>query len=120
MSEKVTVLIVDDDQVLAEAEKEFFETLDCSVLVARDGSQALELTRGPPSPSIVFLDLNMPILSGEQYLNLKNQDPKISAIPVVVVSGHSPNAPLKGVRACLPKPCAPADLRDLLQRCTRP
>ena len=119
MPDKVIVLIVDDDQVLAEAEKEFFEMLGCSVLLARDGSQALELTRGSPSPSIIFLDLNMPILSGEQYLALKNEDPKINTIPVVVVSGHRPNAPLKRVRAFLPKPCVPADLRDLLHRCTQ-
>ena len=117
--DKAIVLIADDDQILAEAEKEFFETLGCSVLLAQDGSQALELTRGSPSPTIVFLDLNMPLLSGEQYLDLKNEDPKIKAIPVVVVSGHSPKAPLMGVSAVLPKPCIPADLRDLLERCIR-
>ncbi len=48
----------------------FFETLGYSVLLAQDGSEAFELTKCSPSPSIVFFDLNMPLLNGE-YLGLK-------------------------------------------------
>jgi len=63
-----------------------------TLLVARDGEQALSmLRRGPgfeqrPWPSLVLLDLNLPRRDGREVLREIKEDPKLRRIPVLVLS----------------------------------
>lgn len=60
--------------------------------VARDGVEALEFLRreGPfgdvPRPDIILLDLNMPRMDGREALQHIKEDPKLSHIPVVILT----------------------------------
>lgn len=40
-----------------------------------------------PQPDIIFLDLNLPKLSGAKVLQIIQNDPTLSRIPVVILSG---------------------------------
>ncbi len=86
-----TVLVVDDEP---DARRLFWRMLSGSppafhVLTASDGQQAIEIMRSQ-RPDVVLLDLVMPNLSGFQFLALKNADPELQAIPVIVVSARDP------------------------------
>lgn len=57
------------------------------------GEDALSFLRrekgfeGAPAPDIIFLDLNLPRLSGADVLKVIQSDPALSCIPVVILSG---------------------------------
>lgn len=63
--------------------------------IVNDGEQALDYLyrRGKyedpsssPRPSLILLDLNMPIIDGRQVLSEIKSDPKLSVIPVIALT----------------------------------
>jgi CheY-like chemotaxis protein len=59
------------------------------VTFAASGCQALEELRCRP-PSLMLLDIVLPDMDGWQVLHLKNQDPTLGKIPVIIVSAQDP------------------------------
>jgi CheY-like chemotaxis protein len=89
--ESGTVLIIDDEP---DALHLFGRMLALSgrnyrVLLARDGREALDVLR-EESPDVLLLDLIMPNMDGFQLLEIRNQDPVLRNIPVVVISARDP------------------------------
>lgn len=61
----------------------------CRVARAKDGVEALEYLAGndPKSfPKVIFLDLKLPRLNGQEVLRALKTDPKTRNIPVVVMT----------------------------------
>lgn len=96
-SRPVTVLIVEDDPGHARLiEKNLTRAGfdDHPVIKVSDGQQALDLLfeQGAfagvsrPSPLLVLLDLDMPMVSGYMVLERMKADPATQEIPVVVLS----------------------------------
>jgi CheY-like chemotaxis protein len=58
------------------------------VLVFRDGKAALEhlMDQENPLPGIVFLDINMPMVSGFDVLKQLKAEPRLARIPVVMLT----------------------------------
>ena len=86
-----TVLVVDDEP---DALRLFWRMLSGSprgyrVLTAGDGQQAMEIMRAQ-RPDAILLDLVMPEVSGFQFLALKNADPDLRPIPVLITSARDP------------------------------
>ncbi|MES2645821.1 MAG: response regulator [Bacteroidota bacterium] len=89
MKKLKTILLVDDDiddrSVFSEIINEINPTLRC--ITAFDGIDALNiLNENGCSPDLIFLDINMPRLSGKQCLYRIKHTPGISSIPVVMFS----------------------------------
>jgi len=66
------ILIVDDDpedqEFLLEALTEIWPQADN--VTKNDGAEALEyIEKNPPPPSLIFLDLNMPLVNGFEFLS---------------------------------------------------
>lgn len=74
-----TIAIIDDDVHIGDMVEEILRKADYHVLRAYSGTEALYLL-SEKKPDLILLDLMMPGLSGEAVL------PKISGIPVIVVS----------------------------------
>ncbi len=78
-------LIVDDNRQIADSMVQmlaFFEMEGVAAYGARAGLNALkEFT-----PNIVFLDLNMPGLTGFEVLGFMRREPHLAEIPVIVVT----------------------------------
>lgn len=81
------------------------------VETAVNGADALEKLRSLPTPSLVLLDLMMPVMNGWRFLELVNGG-RPAEFPVVVVSAAVPPKP-ENASACLRKP---VDLDDLLSK----
>ncbi len=80
------VLVVDDDEDLVEGLSWSLTNAGYTVLLARDGAQAVERARGGNIDCLV-LDLKLPVLSGlEVYLKLKQEG---LTIPTVIVTGYA-------------------------------
>lgn len=88
---KLTILLVDDDEIdimnvrRALAKNE----LDANLYTANDGVEALELLRGGTVPAerrLILLDLNMPRMSGLEFLRELRADPALRANIVIVLT----------------------------------
>lgn len=85
------VLLVEDDQVdVMNVQRAFRKSHILNPLVvAADGEEALQLLRNgtvPPSRLLVLLDLNMPRMSGLEFLRQLRQDNDLKHLPVVVLT----------------------------------
>ena len=100
------VLLVDDDQDIRETLSELLDACGYAVLQAENGQMALDVLKTTPRfPCVVLLDLSMPVLDGREFLRLRESDPILRDIPVVVVSGsNQPAEPLPGIDEYLKKP----------------
>ena len=107
------VLIVDDDAEIRDALTEFLLDEGYDVLVAGDADAALESLR-QRAPTVILLDLMMPVMDGATFRQRQLADARLADIPVVVMSasssGRAVSAELKA-HAYVPKPI---DLDGLL------
>ncbi len=100
------ILIVDDNDDGRSFVKEQLESDGFIVSEARDGRAALELLTSAPEPSLVILDLEMPVMSGAELLVAMRARERLARLPVIIVSGSGKAViplgdPVVGV---LPKP----------------
>jgi two-component system chemotaxis response regulator CheY len=81
------ILVVEDDDLLREALAECIAGLGIAVVEARDGLEALEMMEQKGAPSAILLDVRMPRLDGEGFLQVLRSHPALAEIPVVTMSG---------------------------------
>lgn len=84
------ILLVEDDTVDVMTVKRALKELGVGnpVLAMEQGEAALAYLRAPASerPCIILLDLNMPIMSGIEFLREAKHDAALRGIPVVVLT----------------------------------
>jgi len=83
---KKKILIADDDKEKALERANLLEEKGFDVDVVFDGKQALKFLR-KKEYDLVVLDLDMPRLSGDEVLEKIKEDPKLSSLKVLVVTG---------------------------------
>jgi DNA-binding response OmpR family regulator len=84
-STRPVALIVEDDEDIREALEAVVEHAGFEPVVAVHGLDALRYLRSCPRlPSVVLLDLMMPVMDGWQFL--ERRDERARSIPVVVLS----------------------------------
>jgi CheY-like chemotaxis protein len=118
ISETPLVLVVDDDADAREALTELLQIQGFAVLAAANGREALELLK-VENPSVVLLDLMMPVLSGWEFLRWRKAQPEAAKIPVIVTSAvidRTAGAQAEGADAVLLKPLDIGKLMKLVKR----
>lgn len=97
MAEKF-ILLVEDNPDDEELTMRALRKLANEVVVARDGSEALEFIFGTGQhagrdpkrlPAVILLDLKLPKLSGLDVLQRLRADPRTKLVPVVVLTSSS-------------------------------
>jgi len=92
---KKRVLVVEDNQ----EEREFyadFLSKEYEIEQANDGGEALDKIISSPTPyDLILLDIMMPKMDGISFLKAKNQLPRISDIPVIVLTNLAQEDTLK-------------------------
>ncbi len=86
--EKVTVLVVDDSDIIRHSLKNFFNDYNFEVITCTDGLEGIQKA-AESKPSIIFLDLMMPNLDGVKMLQVVKVLDHIRSIPVIVISGNT-------------------------------
>jgi CheY-like chemotaxis protein len=83
----IDVLLVEDDGDLRDAMADTLEESGYSVAAVSNGLECLEwLREADRPPSLILLDLMMPVMDGWQFRVEQLKDPKLAAIPVVILS----------------------------------
>jgi uncharacterized protein (TIGR02266 family) len=80
-----TILLADDANFFIELEKTFFRREHFNLVTASNGVEALEMVSSS-IPDLVFLDLFMPGMNGDECCRRIKADPKTSRIPVIIVT----------------------------------
>ena len=129
MKVKDSVCIIDDDHIFIYGVKRLMEeTSFCdNLMVYQNGQDALEdlkdkATQGDNLPSIIFLDLNMPMMTGweflDEYLQIESKDPTTSKV-YIVSSSIDPKDLLRikdysVIRNYILKPVTSDDLQNII------
>ena len=100
------VLVVDDDPDSRAMLAALLTLRGFVVVTASDGAEGLVVAR-QHRPLLIFLDLMMPIMDGEQFRVEQLADPALASIPVILVTAvhrAADKASALGVAGCMQKP----------------
>jgi DNA-binding response OmpR family regulator len=86
MNKQLTLLIIDDEQSTRIVLEHFLKK-DFNVVVKGDGMEALSLLEGGFDVDFIIADLNMPNLSGKEFLKILRASNLFGQIPVIILSG---------------------------------
>lgn len=95
------ILLVDDTRLFLELEKNFLRLSPVHVMTASNGVEALEVAR-KERPSIIFMDLHMPLMDGATCCKAMKADPELRGIPVIMVTSAGKEEDL---RQCMEAGC---------------
>lgn len=130
-TEKLSLLLVEDNEddvlIAQRAFKEFkFIT---EIEVARDGQEALDMLHAtgsrvggkPLRPSIILLDITLPLMDGIALLKRLKADPALRSIPVVMLTTSSRQEDIirsydNGAASYLTKPASLAEFLELARK----
>jgi CheY-like chemotaxis protein len=95
-----SILLVEDDDDFRLGLAEFLRGEGYLVTCAANGLEALSyLKEAPKPPSVVLLDLKMPVMNGWDFRAKMLEDSSLSAIPVIVLTGAVGPADVAALRA---------------------
>jgi two-component system, chemotaxis family, chemotaxis protein CheY len=115
------ILIVDDSAIIRAIIKKTVSMsgLDVEeIFEGQNGHEALEILR-KEWIDVVFCDLNMPEMTGDELVAEMSNDRVLVSIPVVVVSSERNEERIEelrknGIKAYIKKPFKPEEFRDVV------
>jgi CheY-like chemotaxis protein len=113
------VLVCDDEPVVRMLVHATLGRVNCSMIVARDGHEALALARSE-QPALIVLDVVLPGRSGRDVLAGLRGDPTTAAIPIIILTAWAPAEGRQellgaGADGYLTKPFSPLALASLVE-----
>ena len=85
------VLYVDDSITMVQAASDELEAAGFETEVATDGSEALATVK-TFQPDIIVMDIEMPIMRGDECAQRLRNDPATRDIPLIALTSRSPEA----------------------------
>lgn len=116
---EVHILLVDDNKVNLDIEREILRLYGAEVITAECGAEAVEYAR-EHSPDLIFLDLHMPDMDGYETARRIRQIKSCRLTPIIaltadVVSGVDEKVRAAGMNDYISKPFDPEKLRALVK-----
>ena len=113
------ILIVEDHPTMRDAMRLVLEESGYEVEDAADGGRGIEIVRGDP-PDVLLLDLNIPVVSGEEVMETLKADPQTAGVRIVVVTATGEEgrqrAMARGADGYITKPFSPLALLRTVER----
>jgi CheY-like chemotaxis protein len=98
------VLLVEDDPQLRETALEVLALGGLLVAGVPNGAEALDFL-AVETPTLILLDLQMPVLDGWEFLRRRARDRELARIPVMIWSGEPADPTLRNaIEGWIPKP----------------
>ena len=110
------ILLIDDDEATLKLLKPFLVSKGYSVETAMDGLEGLEKVRSW-KPDLVVLDVIMPRMDGYGFVREIKKDPKLRAVPVVVLTAREMMRDVfvqEGIKDYVIKPYDPEELLRMI------
>ena len=81
------VLLIEDDTELQEMLGRVLDARGLRILIASNGAEAIEVVRRSATrPSVILLDMMMPVMDGTEFLRRQPTVPLLAGVPVIIVS----------------------------------
>lgn len=114
------VWIVDDDDEMSHAVKLMLQLLDSTVEIFRDARSAAKRLLAGDRPELIVLDINMPEVSGIDFLEFLRMRDDLKEIPVVMLSSETTDIQVDeamriGANAFVFKPVTLEELEEAIQ-----
>ena len=118
MTDKTKILVVDDDRDIREIASRVLSGEGYDVITATSGTDGIVKAR-MENPKLILMDISMPDLDGYEATRLLKQDPQLSAIPVIFLTGRSASedsgkAFASGAASYICKPFTGQQLKDMV------
>ncbi len=118
----LTILIADDEPHVVELVRLTLEDERINVVEALDGETAL-LQAEAQLPELIFLDVQLPDISGFEVCARLRKDPRFAGTKVVMLTASAQEADVArglaaGANHYLPKPFSPVRLLSLVESIT--
>lgn len=84
----VTILLVEDNEDNQAIYQVILEHHGYCVLQARNGEEGVRMAR-EQLPSLILMDVSIPIIDGLQATRLLKADPATAAIPIIALTAHA-------------------------------
>lgn len=84
---KPRILIVDDNFVIRDLIKSFYEDYNFELLEAVNGQEAVEMARTCVF-DLILLDIQMPVLNGYEAAAILRNDEDVKDIPIIVITAQ--------------------------------
>ena len=88
MTSNKTVLLVEDNELNRDMMMRRLKRAGLEVITAGNGQQALDIMQSE-QPSIVLMDMNLPILDGWAASRRAKEDKRVSHIPIIALTAHA-------------------------------
>jgi CheY-like chemotaxis protein len=111
------ILIIEDHDLTREALVLLLEAAGYRVTAAAHGREALDLLMDSEPPSLILLDLMMPVMDGLTFRKHQLRSPSLASIPVVLLSAESDLDQISaslGVARYFPKPIKIEELLEAI------
>jgi CheY-like chemotaxis protein len=89
MSQRIPILVVDDDSDFLELVEFNLKLSGFEVTLATSGPEALEIAKEQPQPSVILLDTTMPEMSGLEVLSELKYTEETENIPVFMLTAKT-------------------------------
>ena len=115
------ILIIEDDQVVANVYRNKLAVDGYKAEVAPDGESGLKVMRSF-QPDLIILDLMLPTMTGVEVIKQIRSETEFAKIPIIVFSNtyltnHIQDAWRAGATKCLSKSsCSPKDFMDVVRQ----
>jgi CheY-like chemotaxis protein/HPt (histidine-containing phosphotransfer) domain-containing protein len=86
------VLLVEDSEINQQIAVELLDSMGVEATVVGNGQEALDLLRATPDPlpwSMVFMDLQMPVMDGHQATLEIRKIERLQSLPIVAMTAHA-------------------------------
>jgi two-component system chemotaxis response regulator CheY len=122
------ILIVDDSPAMRAYVRRTVQLASLpvkKVFEASNGQEALDIVavenREPNRLDLIFADLNMPVMNGEEFVTKLKENERDSQVPVLVISTDATQRRVMrlrelGARGYISKPCQPEMIRLKVQQ----
>jgi two-component system cell cycle response regulator DivK len=113
------ILVVEDDEISLEFLKELFEPFKIKILVAYNGSDAVEVCRTEPLINLVLMDVQLPVMNGKEAMKeikLLQPDLPVIAQTAFAMSGDREKYLRDGFDDYISKPINVQELLSLIEK----
>src|SRR5262245_64573991 len=83
-----TILLVEDNDMNRDLIAQYLGHYGYEVLIAREGSAAVELARAT-TPDLILMDISLPVLDGWEATRQIKAAPETERIPVIALTAHA-------------------------------
>jgi CheY-like chemotaxis protein len=112
---RVSALVIDDDPDARELLSSIVTRVGYTVATAENGRDGLDKLRAI-APSVILVDLSMPIMNGAEFRQAQRRNREWLAIPTIVMTGTSEEPLLDlAVAQTLHKPVRAAELLAIIR-----